>query len=312
MLNKQLANALKKLLKLPMGNEAYEFLNSLMVEAGLSVETIKAYAKDLRFFLEFCKERGVSNIADVDLGIVGEFIQHHNIDGYRSTTTARAVAAVRTFIKYCVSMHLINDDYTLLIESPRRGEKLPQVYSIQQIIDLLNAPDPERDKYYYRDKAILEILYATGMRASEVEAICKKDINFRFGYLRCLGKGSKERLVPLANSSISYILQYLDKERAFMEAPGSPENLFLSRCGNVLDRTNIWRIVKGYAMRAGLPKFTTHSFRHSFATHLLTGGADLRSVQEMLGHSSVTTTQIYTHLREDQLKETHQKFHPRG
>jgi integrase/recombinase XerD len=311
MLDVQLTNILKSLVKLPGGPAAYEFLNSLMVEAGLSNETIKAYGKDLRAFLSYCKEQGISGPEEMCLTTVSTYIRLMSEEGSCAATIARAIAAIRTYLKYCVSEHIIEDDFTLLIESPRRGEKLPDIYSIEQIVSLLNAPDPDRDKFYYRDKAILEMLYATGMRASEMERIRRKDISFRFGYIRCLGKGSKERIVPLADSSAHYITHYLNKERSFLEKPGGPDNLFLSGNGNVLDRTNIWRIVKGYAARAGLMNFTTHSFRHSFATHLLTGGADLRSVQEMLGHSSVTTTQIYTHLRADELAETHRKYHPR-
>ncbi|AQQ10042.1 Tyrosine recombinase XerD [Sedimentisphaera cyanobacteriorum] len=308
----QLSNTLKKISPLAMGSEAYEFLNMLIVEAGLSKETVKSYGKDLRGFLEYCGRMGAAKPAELGIDTVSGYLRMQVESGLSPATAARSAAAVRTFIKYMISRNLIDNDFTILIETPQRPENLPEVYSIEQIIKLLDSPDIERDKFFYRDKAILEILYASGMRASELARLENKDINFRLGYLRCTGKGNKERLVPLANSSISHIRNYLERERPAMEKPAGAGNLFLSRLGNPLDRTNIWRIVKGYAARAGIPNFTTHSFRHSFATHLLSGGADLRSVQEMLGHSSVTTTQIYTHLQENQLIETHKKHHPRG
>ncbi|OXU15042.1 tyrosine recombinase [Sedimentisphaera salicampi] len=308
----QLSNTLKKISSLAMGSEAYEFLNMLIVEAGLSKETVKSYGKDLRGFLEYCGDKRITSPADLSIETVSGYFRMQIESGLSPATAARSAAAIRTFIKYLISSRLLDNDFTILIETPKRPENLPEVYSIEQIIKLLNSPDIERDKFFYRDKAILEILYASGMRASELSGLKTKDINFRLGYLRCIGKGSKERLVPLANSSISHIRNYLEREKPVMEKPEGGANLFLSRLGNPLDRTNIWRIVKGYAARAGIPNFTTHSFRHSFATHLLGGGADLRSVQEMLGHSSVTTTQIYTHLQENQLLETHKKHHPRG
>jgi integrase/recombinase XerD len=186
------------------------------------------------------------------------------------------------------------------------------VVSREQVFGLLEAPAPE-DPYYLRDRAMLFLLYATGARAGEVVGMKVRDVNLDIGYVRCFGKGRKERIVPLGKSAVGCLKQYLAEQRPLLIKPHSPETLFLSRTGHGLDRINLWRVVKKYALRAGMPrKMTVHTLRHCFATHLLSGGADLRSLQEMLGHADVRTTQIYTHVDQDRLKAIHKKYHPRS
>jgi len=179
-------------------------------------------------------------------------------------------------------------------------------------LKLLDTPDPQ-ERFYYRDKAMLELLYAAGLRASELAGLRLSSLNLKIGYLRCIGKGQKERIIPLGKSAISFAGQYLEKLRPSLVNPASGNYMFLSRTGRPLSRIEVWRMVKKYAARAGIPgNFTTHTLRHCFATHLLAGGADLRSIQEMLGHADISTTQIYTHVDNERLRKIHKKFHPRG
>jgi integrase/recombinase XerD len=188
---------------------------------------------------------------------------------------------------------------------------LPSICSKQQVINLLNAPSPD-EPFYLRDKAMLELLYATGIRASELAGLKIPDLNIDIGYLRCLGKGNRERVVPVGKVAIEATVEYLAKLRPGLAKPFSDNFLLLSRTGRPMSRIEVWRLVKKYAVRAGMPRnLTAHTLRHCFATHLLTGGADLRSVQEMLGHVDIATTQIYTHVDQERLREIHRKFHPR-
>jgi len=188
---------------------------------------------------------------------------------------------------------------------------LPVICSKQQVIDLLNAPSP-KEPFYLRDRAMLELLYATGVRASELGGLRTGDLNLDIGYLRCLGKGNKERVVPIGKAAIAATIEYLSKLRPKLAKAFSDDFLLLSRTGRPMSRIEIWRLVKKYAIRAGMPRnLTVHTLRHCFATHLLTGGADLRSVQEMLGHVDIATTQIYIHVDQERLRRIHKRFHPR-
>jgi len=208
-------------------------------------------------------------------------------------------------------MGLVEDDFTTILESPKIWQRLPIICSKQQVVDLMNAPSPD-EPFYLRDKAMLELLYATGMRASELAGLRIPDLNLDIGYLRCLGKGNRERVIPVGKVAIEATVEYLAKLRPGLAKPFSDNFLLLSRTGRPMSRIEVWRLVKKYAMRAGMPRnLTAHTLRHCFATHLLTGGADLRSVQEMLGHVDIATTQIYTHVDQERLREIHRKFHPR-
>jgi integrase/recombinase XerD len=206
---------------------------------------------------------------------------------------------------------LIEDDGAHVLETPKTWQKLPVVCNKQQVAKLLDAPRPA-EPFYLRDKAILELLYATGMRASELAGLKTSDLNLEVGYVRCLGKGNKERVVPVGGVAIKATRAYLRDLRPRLFSAESGPHLLLSRTGRPLTRIEIWRFVKKYAIRAGMPRnLTAHTLRHCFATHLLSGGADLRSVQEMLGHADVGTTQIYTHVDHERLRRIHKEFHPR-
>jgi len=227
------------------------------------------------------------------------------------TTIKRSLVAIKMLLKFALLSGLTDQDFTAILESPKPWQKLPTVCNKQKVIELLNAPLPE-DTYYLRDKAILEMLYATGCRASEIATLKLSDINLKIGYLRCIGKGKKERIIPIGKTAINVATQYIQQLRGKLAKSPSQDYLFLSRTGEPMNRIDIWRIVKKYARRAGLPsKISAHTLRHSFATHLLSGGADLRSLQEMLGHANIVTTQIYTHVDNERLRTIHKKFHPR-
>jgi len=209
---------------------------------------------------------------------------------------------------------LAEEDFTAILEGPKLWQKLPTICSKNQVVSIINAP-LAGEPFYLRDKAMLELLYATGMRASELAGLKTSDLNLDIGYLRCLGKGNRERIIPLGKAAIAATVEYLTDLRPKLVRPKagfSADFLLLSRTGRPLGRIEIWRLVKKYAIRAGMPRnLTVHTLRHCFATHLLAGGADLRSVQEMLGHVDIATTQIYTHVDQERLRSIHKKFHPR-
>ena len=223
----------------------------------------------------------------------------------------RCVVAIRMFLRFARLTGLMENDFTELLEGPKLWQKLPTIASKRQVIDLLNAPSAQ-ERFYLRDKAMLELLYAAGLRASELAGLKRSDLNLDIGYLRCVGKGNRQRIVPIGKVAVEAVAEYLRDLRPRLAKPHSGDSLLLSRTGAPLGRIEIWRLVKKYAARAGMPKnLTAHTLRHCFATHLLTGGADLRSVQEMLGHVDIATTQIYTHVDQERLRKIHKQFHPR-
>ena len=311
-INIQRRNLYEKFDTLACGDTAVSFLDHLTVEAGLSENTILSYGRDILHFLEYCRDKGIENFSQIDADFVSQY--HHYLLGKEiaENSLARAFVAVKMILRYAYSYGLITKDHTIMLEAPRKWQKLPSVLNIDEVAAILAEPKAEGDKFYRRDFAILELLYATGMRVSEAANLKISDLNFEVGYIKCLGKGNKERIVPLADAAINAISNYITELRKELATDKDLGYLFLSSTGKPLDRTNFWRIIKKYVLRCGIKKnISPHTFRHSFATHLLGGGADLRSVQEMLGHSSITTTQIYTHVEQDRLKEIHKKYHPR-
>ena len=301
----------EKLLALPLGREVKNFLNYLTVEAGLAENTILAYGRDLKSFLEHCKSNNIKHLSQIKLAIIQDYLRIITHDQKGESSIKRALVAIRMFLRYAKLMGLVEDDFTAILESPKIWQRLPIICSKQQVVDLMNAPSPE-EPFYLRDKAMLELLYATGIRASELAGLRIPDLNLDIGYLRCLGKGNRERVVPVGKVAIEATVEYLANLRPGLAKPFSDNFLLLSRTGRPMSRIEVWRLVKKYAMRAGMPRnLTAHTLRHCFATHLLTGGADLRSVQEMLGHVDIATTQIYTHVDQERLREIHRKFHPR-
>jgi len=296
---------------LSLGSTVIDFLDYLVVEAGLSHNTILAYGRDLRQFCEFCDENGVDRIEQVQPHFVREYIRQEGRRQKSESSAKRALVAIRMLLRFAKLTDLIDDDGGAVLEMPKTWQKLPVVCNERQVAKLLAAPQPE-EQFYLRDRAMLELLYATGMRASEMADLKTPDINCDIGYVRCLGKGRKERVVPMGSTAIRMTREYLLGLRPKLAKSNEETHLLLSRTGRPLTRIEIWRLVKKYALRAGMPRnLTVHTLRHCFATHLLNGGADLRSVQEMLGHADVGTTQIYTHVDHERLRNIHKQFHPR-
>lgn len=311
MLSMQRQSVGEKLLILPLGQDVKNFLNYLTVEAGLAENTVLAYGRDLKSFLGHCKSNNIKHLSQIKLAIIQDYLRIITHDQKGESSIKRALVAIRMFLRYARLMGLVEDDVTTVLESPKIWQRLPCICSKQQVVDLMNAPSPD-EPFYFRDKAMLELLYATGIRASELAGLRISDLNLDIGYLRCLGKGNRERVVPVGKVAIEATVEYLAKLRPGLVKPFSDNFLLLSRTGRPMGRIEVWRLVKKYAMRAGMPRnLTAHTLRHCFATHLLTGGADLRSVQEMLGHVDIATTQIYTHVDQERLREIHRKFHPR-
>ncbi len=296
---------------MPLGKHAGDFLTFLAVEAGLSENTILAYGRDLKAFLEFCDSEHLGKFEQFKPVIVQNYLHKLAKEQKSEASVKRALVAVRMFLSYAKMGGLIEDDFSAVLEGPKVWQKLPRVCSEQQVLKLLNTPSPQ-EPFYFRDKAILELLYACGIRAGELANLKLADLNLDIGYLRCFGKGNKERVVPLGKIAAGAVHEYLNKLRPKLAKPFSRDFLLLSRTGRALSRIEIWRIVKKYASRAGMSDgLTVHTLRHSFATHLLSGGADLRSIQEMLGHVDIATTQIYTHVDQKRLRQIHKKYHPR-
>jgi integrase/recombinase XerD len=304
-----------------------DFLSYLTVEAGLAENTILGYGRDLKSFLEYCKSNKISEIKHIKPVLIQGYLRILTKKERSESSLKRALVAIRMFLRFGKLTGLVEDDYAGILESPKLWQRLPVVCSKDQVRKLLEAPDPT-ERFYLRDRAILEILYATGLRANELAQLKQSDLNLDIGYVRCLGKGNRERVVPVGKLAIAAVKEYLTKLRPELAKPSSDDTLLLSRTGRPLSRIELWRLVKKYAMRAGLrmedagrsvkghragksKSVTAHTLRHCFATHLLAGGADLRSVQEMLGHVDIATTQIYTHVDQERLREMHKKYHPR-
>jgi integrase/recombinase XerD len=307
----QIQSVNEKLLSLPLGQCAKDFLDYLVVEAGLSNNTILAYGRDLRGFLQHCKSEETGRLDQIKPVLIQNYMRNLARENKDESSIKRCLVAIRMFLRFARFTGLIEDDFTAILEGPKLWQKLPVICSKKQVIDLISAVSP-KEPFYLRDRAMLELLYATGMRADELASLNICDFNIDIGYLRCLGKGNKQRIIPVGKTAIAATEQYLKELRPKLTKPVSGDFLLLSRTGRPMSRIEIWRLVKKYAMRAGMPRnLTVHTLRHCFATHLLNGGADLRSVQEMLGHVDIATTQIYTHVDQERLRSIHKKFHPR-
>jgi len=296
---------------LPLGKFVKDFLSYLTVEAGLADNTVLAYGRDLKGFVKYCRSSKVSQLQQVKPALIQNYLRILTRDQKSESSIKRCLVAIRMLLRFAKLTGLIEDDFTAILEGPKLWQRLPVICSKRQVIDLLNAP-LAGEPFYLRDKAMLELLYATGVRASELAGLKTSDLNLDIGYLRCLGKGNRERVIPVGKAAIAATVEYLANLRPKLAKPFSADFLLLSRTGRPMSRIEIWRLVKKYAIRAGMPRnLTVHTLRHCFATHLLTGGADLRSVQEMLGHVDIATTQIYTHVDQERLRRIHKKFHPR-
>jgi integrase/recombinase XerD len=307
----QVQSVNEKLASLPLGHNVKDFLDYLRIEAGLSDNTVLGYGRDLKEFLKFCKSNKIRRIQQIRPIIIQKYLKNLAKAERSESSVKRCLVAIKMFIRFGKLTGLIKDDITSVLDGPKLWQKLPTICSKQQVINLLEAPDAS-EPFYLRDKAMLELLYATGVRASELAGLKISNLNFDVGYLRCIGKGNRERIIPLGKTAIAATMDYIRDLRPRLAKPFSGDFLLLSRTGRAMSRIEIWRLVKKYAIRAGMPKnLTVHTLRHCFATHLLTGGADLRSVQEMLGHVDIATTQIYTHVDQERLRKIHKKYHPR-
>ena len=294
-----------------MAQNVRDFLAYLSVEAGLSKNTILAYGRDLKSFLKFCKSSKISRLQQIKPVLIQDYLRILAENQKSESSIKRCLVAIRMLLRFAKLTGLAKDDFSAILESPKIWQKLPVTCSKKQVFSLLNAPSPD-EPFYQRDKAMLELLYATGIRASELAGLRTSDLNLAIGYLRCVGKGSRERIIPVGETAIRATVEYFRDLRPRLAKPESSDFLLLSRTGRPLSRIEIWRLVKKYAVRAGMPRnLTVHTLRHCFATHLLTGGADLRSVQEMLGHVDIATTQVYTHVDQRRLRRIHKKYHPR-
>ena len=287
------------------------FLDYLLVERGLAKNTIIAYREDLNIYLDFIFSRKIDALSKISKNDITEFMFFEKNKGISPVSISRRLAAIRMFHRFLARERILKTDPTTLIDSPKLWKKVPDTLSLNEVELLIAQPDP-RDFQGARDRAILESLYATGMRVSEATNLKASNINLDIGFLRCIGKGNKERVIPLGKKAIASVNRYLEFSRPHFLKKKTSEFLFINRSGNKLSRQSIWKLIKQYASQAKIKKpIKVHTLRHSFATHLLERGADLRSVQEMLGHSSISTTQIYTHIDKDRLKKIHKMFHPR-
>ncbi len=288
-----------------------EFLNYLSVERGLASNTLSSYKRDLARFFEYLKSRHIASIQRVSRQTVNSFMLSEKDRGLSANSISRELACLKSFLKFLLMENKIKEDVTSVIESPKLWKKLPFTLSIDEVDLLLKSPNV-RDVMGTRDKASLELMYATGMRVTELISLKMNDVNMDVGFVKCLGKGGKERIIPFGRKAKESIVRYLAKARPSFLKKKVSNFLFLTRLGKPMSRQSFWKTIKKYARLAGIKKdITPHSLRHSFATHILERGADLRVVQEMLGHSDISTTQIYTHVNKDRLKSIHHKFHPR-
>ncbi|MFO0797340.1 MAG: site-specific tyrosine recombinase [Gemmataceae bacterium] len=287
------------------------FRHYLRAERGMADNTVQAYGRDLERFAKWCALVRYDGYTAPTLKDLARYLAFLHDEQLAVPSIARHLVSLKMFYRFLKLEEKADASAVDLLASPKLWERIPSVLPPNAVDELLKAPQPG-DRFFLRDRAILETLYATGCRASEVVGLKVQDVYLDAAFLKCFGKGSKQRVVPLGRPAIAALRAYLADGRTAKPADG-PEPVFVSKSGRPLDRIFLWGLVKKYCQRAGLPATTSpHTLRHSFATHVLAGGADLRSVQEMLGHASISTTQHYTHVDRDRLKAIHKQFHPRG
>ncbi|MBN1459664.1 MAG: site-specific tyrosine recombinase XerD [Armatimonadetes bacterium] len=291
----------------PPFREALEiFLDGLAVERGLSPNTIAAYRRDVHEHLLFVQSHGIESLVAVDESHLILYLGRLRRGATAPATVMRKLSAVRSFYRHLVREEHIQADPTAHLPAARLERRLPSVLTVEEIALLVKQPDTTTERGL-RDRAMLELVYAAGLRVSELVGLSRGDINFDLGLVRCVGKGSKERIVPVGRPALEAVQAYLASRKDAAAA------LFLGNKGQPLSRVSCWRLVQRYARQAGIrTPISPHTFRHSFATHMLDGGADLRSIQELLGHANIATTQIYTHVSTDRLREVYRAYHPRA
>jgi integrase/recombinase XerD len=285
------------------------FLSALWLEFGLSDNTLSAYGSDLKQFDKWLEAKELFNVEQQD---INQFFVYRKQQGMSKRSVARILSSLKRFYGYLLREGLIQSDPCELIDAPRLAPALPESLSENDVESLLQAPEIV-SALGFRDRAMLELLYATGLRVSELVELNFQQVNFRQGCLRVVGKGEKERLVPVGEEAMDWLERYLNQARPMILGARQSDYLFVTNRGSSMTRQAFWHIIKRYAKQAGIDKhLSPHTLRHAFATHLLNHGADLRVVQLLLGHSDLSTTQIYTHIAQQRLKELHSQFHPRG
>ncbi len=288
------------------------FEDALALEEGASPRTIEAYRRDVIRCAAYLREHGVASARDISPGILREFVYHLKDLGLAGSSIRRNISALRTWFRIMIAEGLVHTDPTERLDSPQRWRTLPEVLSVDEVTRLLAAPQLD-ERLAFRDRAMLELAYGAGLRVSEWIGLAVKDVLLEDGLVRVFGKGSKERLVPIGRSAIGAVAVYARELRPVLERGHGKGILFLNGQGRPLTRMGAWKILRKYVEQAGIEKAVSpHTLRHSFATHLLEGGADLRAVQEMLGHADIATTQIYTHVDREYLRSVHKQFHPRS
>ena len=288
------------------------FADYIALEQGLSPRTLEAYGKDLDRFAEYADVKGVAAPLDITARTLREYVYHLKDLGLSPASIRRNVSALRTYFRFLTGDGVVVRDPSERLETPKRWRELPDVLTVDEVQRLIAAPTLD-DNMVFRDRALLELAYGAGLRVSEWITLGVRDLMLEEGLIRVFGKGSKERLVPIGRSAIGAVAIYLRELRPKLEKGEGKGILFLNARGRPLTRMGAWKILRGYVERAGITKHVSpHTLRHSFATHLLEGGADLRAVQEMLGHVDISTTQIYTHVDREYLRQVHRSYHPRG
>ncbi|WP_057745056.1 site-specific tyrosine recombinase XerD [Liquorilactobacillus capillatus] len=295
-----------------MNNLIEDYLHYLTVERGLAKNTVMSYRNDLLQFVLFLKKRKLNSFDVVDRQLIIAFMQQETTKEKATSSITRSVTSLRKFFQFLVEEEKIKKDPMQLIDAPKRKEHLPEVLSTKEVEKLLASPDTGQ-KLGLRNRAILEVMYATGLRVSEVVNLKLSDLHLSMGLIQTMGKGSKERLVPIGDQAIKWAEQYLQQARPKLLGQKRSPYLFLNNHGHKLTRQGIWKNLKAEVLKTGITKkVTPHTLRHSFATHILENGADLRVVQELLGHADIATTQIYTHLSKKRLTDIYEQYHPRA
>ncbi|MDT3960755.1 site-specific tyrosine recombinase XerD [Staphylococcus kloosii] len=289
-----------------------EYLKFIQIEKGLSSNTIGAYRRDLDKYVTYLNEHKINHIDFVDRQTIQQCLGYLHDQGASAKSLARFISTVRSFHQFALREKYAAKDPTVLIETPKYERRLPDVLEVDEIIALLETPDISKNNGY-RDRTMLELLYATGMRVSELIQLEVENVNLIMGFVRVFGKGNKERIVPLGDTVIDFLTKYIETVRPQLLRKTTTDALFLNLHGKPLSRQGIWKMIKQTGIKAKINKtLTPHTLRHSFATHLLENGADLRAVQEMLGHSDISTTQLYTHVSKSQIRKMYNAFHPRA
>ncbi len=301
-----------------MKEEIDKFINYLRVEKGFSPNTLAAYRNDLNQFRKFAEKQGrgqgmLPRWSDVDRDALLRYMLNMKEKAYRPTTIARKIAATKSLFSFLLNEGLIRADPTENLGSPKIGRSLPKPLTIQEVRQLLDKVNQGQGPERLRDIAMFELLYATGMRVSEVVSLNKEDVNLEGAFVRCFGKGSKERVLPIYPEAVNKLKAYIEEGRLKLLENQGEKALFVNQKGGRLTRQGLWQILKGYVAAANIKaRVTPHILRHSFATHMLSGGADLRSLQELLGHANISTTQVYTHLTSEGIRKAYDKAHPRA